>query len=231
MKCPICGFEDFKETDTICRRCGESVYNIKNNKVVIEKKDIEANNKTDEQSGKIIKQQEVEILNIEDNIQEKNKKTSVNEENHNEICAKCGSIISDEEDYCQNCKLKKLELNYRNNNKVSIFPFIAIIFFSIPLNGLLTIFLNDKYSSKMMVIFDIIIILLYFYFKSTANVGLRSQIEQEGKKKLEPHKKVTNIILIVISSLIIIMVIILIFSFVFFYYFFMTLISGCGNYG
>ena len=210
MKCPKCGFEDFKETDTICRGCGESVYNIKNNKVVIEQRE-EVINKIDEQPSKVTKQEEIEILSINDNI--KDHTPTINEEK-----------------YYPNYELTKFKSNY-NNSKVSFFPFLAIIFLSIPLNGLLTIFLNDKYSPKMMVIFDIIIILLYFYFKSTANVGLRSQIEQEGKKKLEPHKKVTNIILIVISSLIIIMVIILIFSFVFFYYFFMTLISGCGNYG
>ncbi len=210
MKCPKCGFEDFKETDTICRGCGESVYNIKNNKVVIEQRE-EVINKIDEKPSKVTKQEEIEILSINDNI--KDHTPPINEEK-----------------YYPNYKLTKFKSNY-NNSKVSFFPFLAIIFLSIPLNGLLTIFLNDKYSPKMMVIFDIIIILLYFYFKSTANVGLGSQIEQEGKKKLEPHKKVTNIILIVISSLIIIMVIILIFSFVFFYYFFMTLISGCGNYG
>ena len=57
MKCPKCGFENL-EIDTTCKRCGESIYNIKNN--ITNKETIEAleiNNNTQTNISKTISTQ------------------------------------------------------------------------------------------------------------------------------------------------------------------------------
>ena len=166
MKCPKCGFNDIKETDTICRGCGESVFNIKNNKVVIDKSNKETNNKIYKQPIKANEQEEIEILSINDNIQEKNNQTpSVNEENPSKACKKCGNVINDGEDYCPNCKPSETEI--KSNQKKGKINILLIIIF------LLSTYICDIFLALMgimispifVLIIDIIVISIYIYLK------------------------------------------------------------------
>ena len=155
MKCPKCGFEDFKETDTICRGCGESVYNIKNNKVVIDK-----------QPSKINEQEEIEIISIDDNIKEKSNQTPpVNKENNNKTCKECGNVIDDGEDYCPNCKISKIEKSSKQKKgKISI-SLIIIFLLSTYICDIFLALMGIMISPIFVLIIDIIVISIYIYLK------------------------------------------------------------------
>lgn len=216
MKCPKCGFEDIKETDTICRGCGESVYNMKNNKVVIEKADKEAIHQIDKQTLKENEQEEIETLNLNDNIQDNNKIPPVDEENHNKTCEKCGNIINDGEEYCQNCKPSEEKIQKKTKKgKISILVILAILALSIPINSLLMIFLHNIYSPIFMVLFDITIIIFYIHLKNK---------EKKDKETSEISEPLLNTIFIIMSVL-------FIGGFAFLYYFITTFFSGCGSFG
>ena len=148
MKCPNCGFE-IGEKDTICRGCGESVFNIKmrvkdNNitpKVEVKEK-VETNLITPSSSEKeideklfnnMISPSSTEVISSQDNNEI--------QQNNSEIdmmttlkCPKCGATIEQNWNFCPSChnKLNENALEFKEkyipSNDEKIFSWICSFF-------------------------------------------------------------------------------------------------------
>lgn len=224
MKCPNCNF-DIGEKDTICRGCGESVFNLKksieNNTINTQKEttQINTNPSLPIVNENITNNQDLNYNSVSSTSELKNETLEeINLLNNSENgikCPKCGAVIQHNWNFCPSChcqlkdKIINEDIKYYPTSKEKrlIRLFLTCIFLPIVLVGLPCIFINlaqnplDDYEP-----FFSLFMMLATFSPNLYIVALVLIID--GKNKY-PKNKIINIIFKIYITLFILVVIFL----------------------